>query len=88
MQGMKNFMITTMLTLLATVVTAQEAANPATEPAGTPNPDASEAQVDSKEPADIAVVEDSSRNPPPPSSRFEPSEQISEDLSVSFPIDI
>lgn len=37
---------------------------------------------------DIPLDEDSSANPPPPSSRFEPTEQISEDLSVSFPIDI
>jgi len=59
-------------------------------------------QAQESEPAESATVpsessteqapevsrEDSANPPPPPREEFEPSEQISEDLSVSFPVDI
>ena len=88
---MKHLLITLSLLLICASASAQQAdpaqddttAQDAQTEAQTPDQD-----TDSDESEDIPVDEDSSANPPPPSSRFEPTEQISEDLSVSFPIDI
>lgn len=88
---MKHLLITLSLLLIWAAAPAQE---PATAPEDTPRqealPDeqATGQDEDSADEEEIPVDEDSSANPPPPSSRFEPTEQISEDLSVSFPIDI
>jgi len=40
------------------------------------------------EQAEEETVEETRAPAPPPPEEFEPSEQISEDLSVSFPVDI
>ncbi|MCJ7555738.1 MAG: hypothetical protein MUP90_02345 [Gammaproteobacteria bacterium] len=80
---MKQILVSLALLLLFTVSPAQDA------PANSePEPASPEEQAPKEDPAVVPLVEDSSQNPPPPSTRFEPSEQISEDLSVSFPIDI
>lgn len=87
---MKHVLATLLLMLICTAAPAQQAP-PAPEadpqPDAQPNEQTADQEADGEE-QDIPVVEDSSANPPPPSSRFEPTEQISEDLSVSFPIDI
>jgi hypothetical protein len=80
---MKQILVSLALLLLFTDLPAQDAAAD-----GEPEPATSEEQTPQEAPAEIPLVEDGSQNPPPPSTRFEPSEQISEDLSVSFPIDI
>lgn len=88
---MRHLLLTLSLLLICTASSAQQV--PATSETGprqeaTPaeQPPEQDENVDNQE--DIPLDEDSSANPPPPSSRFEPTEQISEDLSVSFPIDI
>ena len=88
---MKRLLITLFLLLFWAALPAQQAPVPAEESNQQDTPPGEEAVE--QDPAlsdeeDIQVDEDSSANPPPPSSRFEPTEQISEDLSVSFPIDI
>lgn len=80
---MKQILVSLVLLLVFTAAPAQDA--PAVSE---PEPANAEESTPQTEPEDIPLVEDSSDNPPPPSTRFEPSEQISEDLSVSFPIDI
>jgi len=88
---MKQLLIVLSLLLIWAAAPAQETTPAPKEPASqeavpdTQSPDQDTVSVDEE---DIPVDEDSSANPPPPSSRFEPTEQISEDLSVSFPIDI
>lgn len=80
---MKQILVSLFLLLVFTVSPAQD-----TPAVGEPESVEPQEQTSPEAPADIPLVEDSSENPPPPSTRFEPSEQISEDLSVSFPIDI
>jgi hypothetical protein len=85
---MKSLYTAALLSLLAATSSAQDPSVPesATNPADdTSVPERQQGQ-DAQE--EVPVVEDGSASPPPPSSRFEPSEQISEDLSVSFPVDI
>lgn len=88
---MKRLLITLFLLLFWAALPAQQAPVPAENPTQQETPseqDAVEQDPAMSDEEDIQVDEDSSANPPPPSSRFEPTEQISEDLSVSFPIDI
>ncbi len=88
---MKHLPITLSLLLIWAAAPAQEtAAAPEDTPRQEARPDEQAIGQDEAgaEEEGIPVDEDSSANPPPPSSRFEPTEQISEDLSVSFPIDI
>jgi hypothetical protein len=80
---MKQILVSLALFLVFTVTPAQD--SPAVNE---PEPASVDEPTPQTEPEEIPLVEDSSENPPPPSTRFEPSEQISEDLSVSFPIDI
>ena len=80
---MKQILVSLALLLLFTVSPAQDSTAD-----GEPEPASQEPQTPQEDPAEVPLVEDGSSNPPPPSTRFEPSEQISEDLSVSFPIDI
>ena len=88
---MKHLLLTLSLLLICAAAPAQQPA-PASEVTPLQDAPADEQAADQDQEGgdeeDIPVDEDSSTNPPPPSERFEPTEQISEDLSVSFPIDI
>ncbi len=88
---MKHLLITLSLLLIWAAAPAQESAAAPEDTArqeDRPDEQATGQDEDSADEGEIPVDEDSSANPPPPSLRFEPTEQISEDLSVSFPIDI
>ena len=77
-----------------------QAAEPATAPAEIPeaeaantddaSPTTNEDDIDEALAEEIRVAEEAAANAPPPDTNepFVPSVQISEDLSVSFPVDI